>query len=176
LTTLTIIQFARKLFETFCHISKTIRPIDLSVNALCSAGCAAPTTLTIIQFARISAWNILSYLKNYWVNRPECQRVVLSRLRCAEYTVVSSICKNKFLNILSYLKNYWGNRLDCQRVVLNRLRCVDYTDNYSICNNKCLKHFVTSQKLLDQSTECQRVVLSMLRCAKFICCFFNLQE
>jgi hypothetical protein len=53
--------------------------------------------------------------------------VVLSRLRCVDYTVVSSICKNKVLNILSYLKNYWANRPECQRVVLSRQRCVDYT-------------------------------------------------
>jgi hypothetical protein len=119
---------------------------------------------------------ILSYLKNYWVNRPECQRVVLSRLRCAEYIVVSSICKNKVLNILSYLKDYWVNRPECQRVVLIRLRCADYTDNHSICKKKCFKHFVISQKLLAQST------LVSTRCAQQValhrlhCCFFNFQE
>ena len=64
--------------------------------------------------------NILSYLKNYLANRPECERVVLSRLRWVDYTVVSSICKNNVLNILSYLKNYWLNRPDCQNVVLSR--------------------------------------------------------
>jgi hypothetical protein len=132
----------------------------MSVNLLSSAGCAALTTLTIIQFARISVWNILSYLKNYWVNRPEYQRVVLSMLRCVDYTVVSSICKNKLLIILSYLKNYWVNRPECQRVVLSRLRCADYTDNHSICKNKCFIHFFISQKLLAQST------LVSTRCAE----------
>jgi hypothetical protein len=48
-------------------------------NALCLAGSAAPTTLLFLQFERISVLNILSYLRNYWANRPECQRVVLSR-------------------------------------------------------------------------------------------------
>jgi hypothetical protein len=31
------LQFAKMRFETFCHISETIGPIDLSVNVLCSA-------------------------------------------------------------------------------------------------------------------------------------------
>ena len=75
---------------------------------MCSAGSAAPTTLLFLQFARICVLNILSYLRNYWANRPECQRVALSRLGCADYTVVSSICKNKCFKILSYLRNYWA--------------------------------------------------------------------
>ena len=127
-TTLLFLQFARIRFQTFCHISETIGPIDLSVNALCSAGSAAPITLLFLQFARISVLNILSYLRNYWANRPECQSVVLSRLDWADFTVVSSICKNKVLNILSYLRNYWANRPElttrcAQQVALHRLHC-----------------------------------------------------
>jgi hypothetical protein len=156
------------VFETFCHISKSISPNDLSVNALCSAGCAESTTLAIIQFARISVWNILSFLKNQWVNRPECQRAVLSKLRCAEYTVVSSSCKNKVLNILSYLKNYWANRLECQRVVLNRFRCAEYTVVSSICKNKFLNILSYLKNYWGNRLECQRVVLYRLRCVDYI--------
>jgi hypothetical protein len=41
------------MFQTFCHISETIGPIDLSVNALWSAGSSAPNTLLFLQFAKI---------------------------------------------------------------------------------------------------------------------------
>ena len=116
--------------------SESIGPIDLSVNALSSAGNAAQTTLLFLQFARISVLNILSYLRNYWANRPECQRVVLSKLGYADYTVVYSICKNKVLNILSYLRNYWADRPECQRVVLSRRGCADCNVVSSICQNK----------------------------------------
>ena len=95
LTTLLFLQFATIRFKRFRNISETIGPIDLSVNALCSACSAAPTTLLSLQFARISVSNILSYLRNYCANRRECQRAVLSRSGCADYTVVSSICKNR---------------------------------------------------------------------------------
>ena len=151
-TRLLFLQFARITVLTFSHISETIGPIDLNVNALCSAGRAAPTTLLHLQFARISVLNILSYLRNYWANRPESQRVVLSRLGCIDHTVLSSICRIRFLNILSYLRNYWANRLECQHVVLSKLGCADYTVVSSICKNKSFKHFVISQKLLGQST------------------------
>jgi hypothetical protein len=126
------------MFDKFCHISKTIWPFDLRVNALCSPGCACVDHTVVSSICKNKVLNIFSYLKNYWVNRPECQRVVVSRLRCVDYTVVSSICKNKVLNILSYLKNYWVNRPECQRVVLSRLCCVGYTVVSSICNNKVL--------------------------------------
>ena len=92
---------------------------------------------------------------------------MLSRLRCVDYTVVPSICKNKVLSILTYLKNYWVNRPECQRVVLSRLRCVDYIANYSISKNKSLKHFVISQNYLANRPECQRVVLNRWRCAEY---------
>ena len=105
----------------------------------------------------------MSYLKNYLANRSECERVVLSRLLCAEYTVVSSICKKKVLNILSYLKNYWANRLECLRVVHSRLRCVDSIDNYSICKNKVLNILSYLKNYWVNRPECQRVVLSRLR-------------
>ena len=91
-------------------------------------------------------------LRNYWANRPECQRVLLSRLGCADYTVVSSFCRISVLNILLHLRNYWANRPECQRVVLRRLGCADYTVVSSICKNKYFKHFVISQKLLGQLT------------------------
>ena len=124
----------------------------MSVNALCSAGWAAPTTLFFLQFARISVLNIVSYLRNYWANRPECQRVVLSRLGCVDYTVVLQFARITVLNILSYLRNCWANLPERQRVVLSRLGCADHTVFSSICKNKCFKHFVIPQKLLGQST------------------------
>ena len=175
-TAMLFLQFARKGVLTFCHISETIRPIDLSVNALCSAGWASPTALSFLQFARISVLSILSYLRHYWANRPECQRVVHCRLGCADYTVVSSICKNKVLNILSYLRNYWANRPECQRVVLSRLRCADCNVVSSICKNKCFKHFVISQKLLGQSTWVSTRCARQVALRRIHCCFFNMQE
>ena len=141
-----------------------------------SAGWVAPTTLLFLQFASISVFNILSYLRNCWANRPECQRVVLSRLGCADHSVVSSFRRMSVLNMLSYLRNCWANRPECQRVVLSRLGCTDYTVASSICKNKCFKPFVISQKLLGQST------LLSTRCAQQVglrplhCCFFNLQN
>jgi hypothetical protein len=119
---------------------------------LCSAGWAAPTTTVVLQFVRITVLSILSYLRNYWANRHEGQRVLLSRLGCADYTVVSSFCRISVLNILLHLRNYWANRPECQRVVLRRLGCADYTVVSSICKNKYFKHFVISQKLLGQLT------------------------
>jgi hypothetical protein len=147
------------LIDTCCHIHQTILQWTVSIMSL---------TFKVL--------NILSYLQNYWPNRPERQRVVLSRLRSADYTVVSSICKNKVLNILSYLKNYWANRPECQRIVLSRLRCADYTDNHSICKNKCFKHFVISQKLLGQSTWVSTRCAQQVALRRLHCCFFNLQE
>jgi hypothetical protein len=101
---------------------------------------------------------------------------VLSRLRCVDYTVVSSICKNKVLNIFHISKTIGPSRPECLRVVLSRLRCAYYTDNHSICKNMCFKHFVISQKLLAKlalvSTRCaEQVALRRLHC-----CLFNMQE
>ena len=90
-----------------------------------------------------------------------------SRLRCVNYTVVFSICKNKVLNILSYLKNYWANRPECQRVVPSRLLRVDYIDNYSICKNKVLNILSYLKNYWVNRYECRRVVLSRLRCAEY---------
>ena len=126
-------------------------PIDLNFNALCSSGWVAPTTLLFLQFASISVLNILSYLRTYFANRPESQRVLLSLLGRADYTVVSSFCRMSVLNMLPYLRNYWANRPECQGVVLSRLGCADHTVVSSICKNNCLKHFVISQKLFGQS-------------------------
>ena len=93
---------------------------------------------------------------------------MLSRLRCVDYTVVFSICKNKVLNILSYLKNYLANRPECERVVLSRLRRVDYIDNYSICKNKVLNILSYLKNYWVNRPECQRVVLSRLRSVDYI--------
>ena len=111
--------------------------------------------------------NILSYLRNYWANRPECQRVVLSSLGCADYTVVSSIGKNKVLNIFSYLRNYWANRPACQRVVFSRLGCADYTVVSSICKKKVLNILSYLRNYWANRPDCQRVVLSRLGCADY---------
>ena len=106
----------------------------------------------------------MSYLKNYWVNRPECQRVVLTRLRCADYTVVSSICNNK-----CFKHSVISQKLLAQSALVStrcaeQVRCVDYTVVSSICNNKCFKHLVISQKLLAQSA------LVSTRCAEQVRC------
>ena len=91
----------------------------------CAQQVALRRHTVVSSICKNKVLNILSYLRNYWANRPECQRVVLSRLGCADYTVVYSICKNKVLNILSYLRNYWANRPERQRFVLSRLGCAD---------------------------------------------------
>ena len=118
----------------------------------------------------------MTYLRNYWANPPEYQRVVLNRLGCANNTVVLSICKNKVLNILSCLRNYWANRPECQRVVPSRLGCADYAVVSSICKNMCFKHFVISQKLLGQSTWVSTRCAQQVALRRLHCCFFNLQE
>ena len=110
------------------HFSETIGPIDLSVNVLCSAGNAAQTTLLFLQFAKISVLNILSYLRNYGANRPECQRVVLSRLGCADCNVVSSICKNKCFKhfVISQKllgKSTWLSTRCARQLALRRIHC-----------------------------------------------------
>jgi hypothetical protein len=117
-----------------------------------------------------------SVCKNNWANRLKGQRVLLSRLGCADYTFVSSFCRISVLNILLYLRNYWANRPECQRVVLSMLGCPDYTVVSAIFKNKCFKYFVISQKLLGQLTwgstrSAQQVALRRLHC-----CFFNLQN
>jgi hypothetical protein len=43
----------RNYLNTFCHISETQCSIDLHVNALSSAGSAAPNTLLFLQRAKI---------------------------------------------------------------------------------------------------------------------------
>ena len=139
----------------------------MNVNALCSACWVAPTTLLFLQFARISVLNILSYLRNYGPNLPASQCVVLSMLGCADYTVVSSICKNKVLNILSYLINYWANRHECQRVVLSRLGCADYTIVLQFARITVLNILSYLRNYWANRPECQRVVLSRLGCADY---------
>jgi hypothetical protein len=110
--------------------------------------------------------NILSYLKNFWVNRPvstRCaQQVALRRLHCCFFNL-----QNKVLNILSYLKNCWPNWPECQRVVLSRLRCVDYTVVSSICKNKVLNISSYLKNYWANRPECLRVELSRLRSADY---------
>jgi hypothetical protein len=77
------------------------------------------------SFARITVLNILSYLRNYWANRPACQRVVLSRLGCAYYYCCSSICKNncfKHFVISQKLlgQSTWGSTRSAQQVGMRR--------------------------------------------------------
>ena len=114
----------------------------LGQSTLVSTRCAQPVGLRrlhwVLQFVRITVISILSYLRNYFANRPDCQRVVLSRLGCADYTVVSSICKNKCFKHFVKPQKLLANRPECQRVLLSKLGCADYSVVSSFCRMSVL--------------------------------------
>ena len=98
-------------FSTFRHISKTIGPIDLSVIALCSAGCGASTTLLFLQFARIRFSTFCHISKT--IGSINLSVNALCSAGCALSTtlIIIQFARISVLNILSYLRNYWANRL-----------------------------------------------------------------
>ena len=95
--------------------------------------------------------NILSYLRNYWANRPECQRVVLSRLGSADYTVVSTICKITVL-IFCHISETIGPIVLNVNALCSAGWIAPTTLLFFNCKNNFFKHFVISQKLLEEST------------------------
>ena len=79
----------------------------LAQSALVSTRCAEQVRCvdyTVVpSICKNKVLNILSYLKNYWVYRPECQRVVYL---CTSIKPLSQL--NPLLKKLVKNKHYWG--------------------------------------------------------------------
>ena len=121
----------------------------LSVNALCSAGSAAPNTV-VSSICKNKILNIFAYLRNNSIGPIAtcCVNALCSAGSAAPNTVVSSICKNKILK--SYLLRILGNQ---QWSFVRSATCWAQHVVSSIGKNKILnmRKCHLSQKLLGQS-------------------------